>query len=229
MAITSLSQSKLAMTLLGLLALSAGHYQPAALSGNVTMDKSYPSIVILDPGGADRNVTLPAEADSKDNVRYIRNSSDGTGEDLAILDDAGATVTTLYRGDWVILICDGTTWNIAHGPENQQSQQPLRADPGTAAAIPVTRSATFALTTGASGETNTLAAPLFVGQLITLVLQVDGGGNRVVTSAVPINWTGNNTITLAEQHDCITLQGIYSAGALRWHVAANDGAALSTV
>lgn len=229
MAITTRRSPKFFTALLGLFALSDGHYAPAALSGNVTMDNTYPSVCVFDPGASNRNIILPAEADSKDHVRYIRNASDGTGETLTILDDAAATVTTLYRGDWVILICDGTTWNVAHGPDNYLTNQPLRADPGTGQAIPVTRSATFALTTGASGETNTLAAPSFQGQLITLVLQVDGGGNRVITSAVPINQTGNNTITLADAHDCITLQGIYSAGAARWHVAANDGAALSTV
>ena len=58
-------------------------------------------------------------------------------------------------------------------------------DPGTGEAIPVTVSAHIAMTTGGSGETGTLAAPAVAGQRLTLVLDVDGGGNRVVTAAAP--------------------------------------------
>ncbi len=103
----------------------------------------------------------------------------------------------------------------------------IAADPGDAAAIPVTASASFPFTTGGSGETNTIAAPTFAGQRITLTLDVDGGGNRVVTSAVRINKSGNTAITFADAGDYIALEAVQVASALVWQVAATDGPVLS--
>jgi|GEM_PF-1399471 hypothetical protein len=102
------------------------------------------------------------------------------------------------------------------------------ADPGDAAAIPVTRSASVAITTGGSGETNTLAIPSFAGQVLVLSLDVDGGGDRVVTVAGAVNQTGNNTITLANAGESRTLRSAQVAGALVWRDVGGD-AALSTV
>lgn len=102
-------------------------------------------------------------------------------------------------------------------------------DPGTGAAIPVRQSGVCCITTGASGQTNTLAAPTFKGQMISLVLDTDGGGDRVVTVSAAFNQTGNNTITLNDAGDTITLFGATIAGALRWRLISNDGCSLSTV
>lgn len=99
-------------------------------------------------------------------------------------------------------------------------------DPGTAAAIPVTRSASVAITS-AGAETNTLAIPSFVGQTLSLYLDTDTSGARVVTSAQRINQAGNTIMTLTEVGDFIKLEAITIAGALRWQVVANDGVALS--
>lgn len=99
-------------------------------------------------------------------------------------------------------------------------------DPGTAAAIPVTRSASVAITS-AGAETNTLAIPAFVGQTLSLYLDTDTSGARVVTSAQRINQAGNTIMTLTEAGDFIKLEGITIGGALRWQVVSNDGVALS--
>lgn len=101
------------------------------------------------------------------------------------------------------------------------------ADPGTGAAIPVTRSAHVAITT-AGAETNTLAIPTFIGQKLILVCDVYVG-DRVVTAAAPVNQTGNNTLTFGAAGDFIVLEAAQIAGALVWRVVANDGVALSTV
>lgn len=102
------------------------------------------------------------------------------------------------------------------------------ADPGAAGAIPVDESGTCAITT-AGAETRTLAIPTFAGQEIAISMDVDGPGDAVITVAQAINQAGNNTITLNDAGDFILLVGVTVGGALRWRVAANDGAVLSTV
>jgi len=101
------------------------------------------------------------------------------------------------------------------------------ADPGTAAAIPVTKSGVCSITTGASGETNTMAAPTFDGQTITLALDVDGGGDRVVTVASAFNSSGNTVITLNDAGDFIHFVSTRQAGVLRWAMILNSGCTLA--
>jgi len=99
------------------------------------------------------------------------------------------------------------------------------ADPGTGAAIPVTTSATINITS-AGAETNTLAIPTFLGQVLILNMNVFGG-NRVITSAQGINQAGNTTMTFGAARDSIMLRSVLVGGALRWQVVANDGVALA--
>lgn len=101
------------------------------------------------------------------------------------------------------------------------------ADPGDAAAIPVTRSATVAMTTGGAGETGTLAIPTFIGQRLILVLDVDGGGDRVVTAASAINAAGNTQMTFGDAGDFIVLFAVQVGGVLAWRVMENEGVALA--
>jgi hypothetical protein len=101
------------------------------------------------------------------------------------------------------------------------------ADPGDAGAIPVTQSASVAITT-AGAETRTLAIPTFIGQRLSICLDTDGG-DCVITVASAVNQTGNNTLTGADAGDHISLEAITVGGTLAWRVLANDGWALSTV
>lgn len=101
------------------------------------------------------------------------------------------------------------------------------ADPGTGVAIPVTSSGTVPIVTGAAPETNTLAAPTFLGQELVLCMDVDGGGNRAVTAASAINIAGNTIMTFGEARDTIVLKAIRLAGVLAWEVVANNGVALT--
>ena len=103
---------------------------------------------------------------------------------------------------------------------------PALADPGTGAAIPVTRSATIAITTAAA-ETNTLANPPAVGMMLSLICDTYAVGDRVITAANAINQTGNTIMTFGAAGDHIVLISATVAGALRWRVLANDGVALS--
>ena len=103
------------------------------------------------------------------------------------------------------------------------------ADPGDTNAIPVTRSGNVAITTGSSGETRSLADPGSVGLTLDLTHDVDGGGDAVITAASPINQTGNNTITLADEGDYLRLESVQIGGSNVWRVVSNDGADLTTV
>ncbi|MBU8912331.1 MAG: hypothetical protein KOO65_13760 [Desulfobacterales bacterium] len=101
------------------------------------------------------------------------------------------------------------------------------ADPGASGAIPVTRSATVALTT-AAGETRTIAIPALAGITLGISLDVDVG-DATITVAAAINQTGNNTIVLGDAGDTIVLIAVHLAAALVWRVVVNDGCTLSTV
>lgn len=102
------------------------------------------------------------------------------------------------------------------------------ADPGTGQAIPVTTSGMVPLTIAGAGETNTLAIPAFVGQVLDIIADtLGGGGDRAITSAQAINQAGNTVMTFAAAADFIRLVACTIGGALRWRVAANDGVALS--
>jgi len=109
-------------------------------------------------------------------------------------------------------------------------QQPLTnviADPGNAAAIPVTDSGHVDIvTTGA--ETRTLAAPTYIGQLLEISMKTDGG-DCVIAIATLINQAGNNRITLNDAGDAVLLMGKASGASKLWSVVSNDGATLSTV
>ena len=86
------------------------------------------------------------------------------------------------------------------------------------------------ITTGASGETNTLADPTSPSQELTLHCVTHGGGDRVVTASTAINQTGNTIMTFGAADDSIVLGSVQkagTAGAYRWNVKQNDGVALS--
>jgi len=101
------------------------------------------------------------------------------------------------------------------------------ADPGDAAAIPVTRSASVPITT-AGAETRTLAIPGLAGITMSISMDVDVG-DCVITVAAAINQAANNTITLNDAGDTIVLTAVQVASALVWRVVVNDGCTLSTV
>ena len=96
----------------------------------------------------------------------------------------------------------------------------------TATAISVVQSGSLAITQ-AGAETNTLAIPSFLGQNLTIFVDTDTSGARVITSSHRINQAANTIITLSDVGDFVKLEAITIAGALRWQVVANDGAALS--
>lgn len=63
----------------------------------------------LDPGGAGRQVNLPAEALSTGLIFVIINTADAA-EVLTVKDDGGGTIVTPTENESAFVFCDGTTW-----------------------------------------------------------------------------------------------------------------------
>jgi len=98
------------------------------------------------------------------------------------------------------------------------------ADPGNAGAIPVGATGVCNITS-AGAETRTLAIPAFIGQVLDLCMDTDGG-DVVVTVASAFNQAGNTTITFNDAGDFVRLVGCTIGGTRGWRLAANDGATL---
>jgi len=100
------------------------------------------------------------------------------------------------------------------------------ADPGASGAVPVTKSGSVSIVS-ATTETRTIADPTFVGQVLNIGLKTDGG-TVTVTTASPVNQTGNNTLAFADVGDHLMLIGSEDGSDIEWRVVANDGVSLST-
>ena len=110
----------------------------------------------------------------------------------------------------------------------KRQQDSVIADPGTGVAIPISISCQVPLVVADATETNTLAAPAFVGQEMTIyVYSLAGSGTRAVTAAARVNVTGNTIMTFDTAGDLVVLKAIDIGGSLVWVIIANDGVALS--
>lgn len=77
--------------------------------------------------------------------------------------------------------------------------------------------------TGATGETNTLADPVRAGLQALLVLNQDGGGDRVITFESAYNIAGDTVLTLGTEGEHSHLFSMKINGALVWRVIAGTG------
>src|SRR3990167_5264856 len=99
-------------------------------------------------------------------------------------------------------------------------------DPGDGAAIDVSRSGHIQVVTAAA-ETNTPAAPTFVGQRLIISCKTRVVGDRVITVSAAFNASGNTTITLDTAGDAICLEACRgSTGTLKWNQAWTNGPTL---
>jgi len=78
------------------------------LSGTKTLTDADDPIQVLDPGGASRDVTLPAEADAN-HLFVIANTADAY-EILDVKNDGGDIVGTVRQGETKLFLSNGTTW-----------------------------------------------------------------------------------------------------------------------
>ena len=170
------------------------------------------------------DATHPVAQAHMGEVVYVKDAAtvDSNGGTYKVV--AGRCTGIETAGVWVETFTGGVTVE----PDDTTARWVID-DPGDAKAIPVSKSGVCAITTTtAGGETRTLAVPSKVGDIITLTLDVDGG-NCVVTAASAINQAGNNTITMGDAGDTISLIATQVAGVTAWRVLVNDGNALSTV
>lgn len=169
----------------------------------------------------------------------------GTGSDVSIYWDAtdllirqaapnsaikvgvdGAGLDLLLYGDTAsaYVLWDQSADKLIFAGVAKIQLQTIAAATGTA--IPVTHSGSFPITQNGA-ETNTLADPTYLGQTLSIFVDTDTSGARVITAASRINQAGNTIMTLTEVGDFIKLEAITIAGALKWQVRSNDGVALS--
>lgn len=77
------------------------------LSGDKTIATGDAQIQNIDPGGAARNVDLPAE---EAGLVYVIGNRADAAEDITVRDDADSTLLTLNQDDVGYFISDGTGW-----------------------------------------------------------------------------------------------------------------------
>lgn len=83
------------------------------LTGTTSMPTNPNWLNFLDPGGATRELRLPAEA--RGLTLVIVNTADAA-EDLTVKEDSGTTtIGTISQNEMALLVCNGTTWFIGVG------------------------------------------------------------------------------------------------------------------
>lgn len=78
------------------------------LTAAYTISDDEGDVMVIDPGGASRNVTLPAAASHKGRVIWIVNTADAA-EDL-VLKDVSTTVDTISQNERGWVVSDGANW-----------------------------------------------------------------------------------------------------------------------
>ena len=79
------------------------------LAGTKTLVITDAKYQALDPGGAGRDVVLPAVALSRGAVFHILNKADAA-ETLTVKNAAAATILAVLQNKAAVFVCDGATW-----------------------------------------------------------------------------------------------------------------------
>lgn len=86
-------------------------YYAATLTGTLALDLTHPNLLKLDPGGANRDVTLPAVASAVGRIYRIVNAADAA-ENLVCKNVGGDTICTINQNEQGEVYCDGATWAL---------------------------------------------------------------------------------------------------------------------
>ncbi len=204
------------------------------LSAGKTITVAYPPIIMLDPGGSGRDVTLPAEASSKDLMFLIVNLADAA-EALTVKDDGGTTIAVLAEGERAWFFCDGTTWR-AQGAMGAlalgivEANQPITVDENKRLVWATTSSITvdpFTFTSTMTGASTTGGRANF---RLNIEASMGGWSNALKAHAVygaAGLTSGRGTALVAElQFSAFTTTGSYSP--LESEVVVPSGAAIGS-
>ncbi len=81
------------------------------LTGNKTLVDTDPEVHYLDPGGAGRNVVLPAVGE--DNHSYLIVNTADAAENLTVKDAGAVVICVIGQGEARMLVSDGSRWKCA--------------------------------------------------------------------------------------------------------------------
>ena len=87
-----------------------GSFHSATLTGDITLDATYPNTLKLDPGGSARNIALPTAANFEGVTWRIINAADTT-ENL-VVKEGSTTIGTINQNEQGEFYCDGSSWAL---------------------------------------------------------------------------------------------------------------------
>lgn len=204
-----------------------------ALGAALTLTTAHPNRLVLDPGGAARNVTLPAEASGL--WFEITNSADAA-ENLTILEDAGSVTQAIVGpGQTITLWSDGTSWFV--GGAGEGANGGIVNLTATATLTRAAHGGKLITLNAAAGLTITLPAAIgsgarfefFVGTTVTSnndIIQVVG--NDTMKGTVWMAQDAADTAVAfetASDSDTITMNGTTKGGLIGDRISLIDAAA----
>jgi hypothetical protein len=158
------------------------------LTGALTLDSKAGNFLLLDPGGSDRTVTLPAATGADGAFFFIANTADAA-ETLTISD--GSTVATVGQGQACVLGCNGTDWYVALPTVAQAIAAGLvvvsDANFRIGDSADLTKRMAFEVSGVSAGQTRTVAMPdrnidlSSVGQINNTLITGGAAGNHTLT------------------------------------------------
>ena len=89
----------------------ASQYPGSALTlaATLVLTLGYANMLRIDPGGAGRTITLPAEEGAKGAWFEILNTANAA-ENLTVDNDNGDTIVTISQDEKAKVVCDGSSW-----------------------------------------------------------------------------------------------------------------------
>lgn len=78
-------------------------------TGNITLTFDSKTIQSIDPGGAGRTITLPADEEATGLIFFLINRAD-MAEALTVQDDGSNTIVTVAQNEMGYVVHDGTAW-----------------------------------------------------------------------------------------------------------------------
>jgi len=175
-----------------------GSVNQQTLAADLVLAVNAATIQRLDPGGANRNVDLPAEASSNGRWFGIVNTADAA-ENLVVRNDGAATILVLTQGTAAWFACDGSTW-FHLGQEAIGPFAALRYSSNFAQSIP---SATNTILNYEDRDFGDNAGDVVVGASWAFTVPI--GGRYLVTSRMAFAATA--WLALQQIHMLILLNG----------------------